>query len=44
MLNWLFDTYELVGDSGRNWVLVFGAGILIYAVTLVITQRGQRIV
>jgi hypothetical protein len=32
MLNWLFDTYELLG-----------AGILIYAVTLVITHRGQRI-
>jgi hypothetical protein len=42
MLNWLSDLYNLLGESGRNWVLLISAGIVIYVATLVISGHNHR--
>jgi hypothetical protein len=42
MLEWLSDLYNLLGESGRNWVLLVSAGIVIYVATLVISRHNRR--
>ena len=42
MLDWLSDLYNLLGESGRNWVLLISAGIVIYVATLVISRHNHR--
>lgn len=42
MLDWLSDLHNLLGESGRNWVLLISAGIVIYLATLVISRHNHR--
>jgi hypothetical protein len=42
MLDWPSNLYNLFGESGRNWVILIGAGIVIYVATLVISRHNHR--
>ena len=42
MLDWLSDLYNPLCESGRNWVLLISAGIVIYFATLVISRHNHR--
>ncbi|MEI9805008.1 MAG: hypothetical protein WDN48_11750 [Pseudolabrys sp.] len=33
-LTWLADTRDVFGVTAQNWMLIFGAGVLLYIVVL----------
>jgi hypothetical protein len=40
-LNWLNANCEVFGIAAQNWMLVIGAGLLIYIAVLVVAERRQ---
>ena len=43
-LNWLNAENEVIGVPAQNWMLIIGAGLLIYIVAVVIAdRRDQRV-
>jgi hypothetical protein len=41
VLNWLSANSELLGVPAQNWMLVIGAGLLIYIAVLIVTGSRQ---
>jgi hypothetical protein len=40
-LNWLNAENEVIGVPAQNWMLILGAGLLIYIAAVVIADRRQ---